>query len=327
MTDRVLILGTGALATLFGARLARDGARVVMAGTWRAGLEALGRGATVTDATGTWTVPVEVAHRDHVRGGFAWVLVLAKGGQTVELGPVAARCRGSEGLVISLQNGLGHLAALAAQVGVPHTAAGSVSCGATLVAPGSVRLGGEGAVILGAPPLARDERLCAAAALLARAGFATSVTDDLDTALWHKLAINCAINPLTALAGVTNGGLVESPVARDAVATVASEVARVASVYGIQLGDVAGAALEGAVRTGDNRSSMRQDLESGRVTEIDFLNGAVARLARGRGASAPCNAYLASQVRAASAAGSAWRPVELAPLARSVAHAALRGAA
>ena len=110
---RVLVLGTGAMATAFGAALARRGeAHVTLAGTWRDAIAALqARGAIVHDAAGEWRAPLAAVPLEDA-GPADVVLVLAKSHQTAALAPVAARAAGARGVVVTLQNGLGHRAVL-----------------------------------------------------------------------------------------------------------------------------------------------------------------------------------------------------------------------
>ena len=138
-------------------------------------------------------------------------------------------------------------------------------------------------------------------ALFQAAGMACELTEDADALLWAKLLVNAAINPLGALLRVPNGALAESADARALMAQVLAEAQAVARALGVALPE--GAALERVLgvcqRTAANRCSMLQDVQRGRVTEIDAINGAIARLGAEKGVSAPLNAALAQLVRAA----------------------------
>lgn len=318
---RVLILGTGAMAKLLGARLARTGrAEVLLAGTWRAAIDAIAaHGITVDEpgAGGTWTVADGVRAveldaapgTDGPGGEFDLVLVLVKAHQTTAVATVAARAVAPGGLVITLQNGLGHLEALVAG-GVP---AGQVVVGVTAAgasagdAPDRVRAGGPGWTVLGVGA-ARRTAVDRAADCLRAAGFDTAVEADVAAPLWRKLAVNCAINPLTALLGILNGELLARPDARATLTAAAREVERVAAALGIDLGaDPEALAVEVARNTAANRSSMLQDLERGAPTEVDAINGAVVRHGRRLGVPTPVNADLWRRVRALERARAAGR--------------------
>ncbi len=316
---RVLILGTGAMAKLLGARLARTGrAAVLLAGTWRAAVDAIAaRGITVEEpgVGGTWTVAVGIraVTLDAVPGtggsgdGFDLVLVLVKAHQTPAVTTVAARAVAPGGLVITLQNGLGHLEALVAG-GVPESqvVVGVTAAGASAGdAPDRVRAGGPGWTVLGVGA-ARRAAVEGAADRLRAAGFDTTVEADVAAPLWRKLAVNCAINPLTALLSVPNGELLARPGARATLAAAAREVGQVAAALGIDIGaDPAALAVEVARNTAANRSSMLQDVERGAPTEVDAITGAVVRHGRRLGVPTPVNADLWRRVRALDAARAA----------------------
>lgn len=298
MTPRVLIFGTGAMACFFGARLGRSGrAQVTLAGTWIEAIENIGaRGITVLEDHGAWQARVGARSLAEPLPEADLALVLVKSTQTGNVAPLAARALAPGGLVVTLQNGPGNAAVLGTATGAGRVAQGVAFLGATLLAPGLVR-GFPGRVVLGAAEAAPG-RVQDLALLLAKSGFIAEIVEDVTPHLWLKLAANCAINPLSALLHVANGKLLDSPGARELMGAVAREVAEVARAKGIDLGqDAVVATLEVAQRTADNRSSMLQDVESGRPTEIEFMNGAVVREGHTLGVPTPVNALLLERVR------------------------------
>jgi 2-dehydropantoate 2-reductase len=285
---RIAILGTGALATFFGARLGRAH-RVAIGGSWTAATDALRHpGAWIE---GEDPVPLPAGPLEALEAPADFVLVLVKASQTVRVAPVAARLARPDGLVVTLQNGLG-LRALLEAAGAERVAAGVTDLGATLLAPGRVRAFPGRVVLEDRPPLAR------LAAALRRAGIETETVPDLQPHSWRKLAVNCALNALTALLDVDNGAVLDDPSHRLLVEQAARVVAAVAAAAQVALpGDAAEEALAVARRTAGNRSSMRQDLARHAATEIEFLNGAVAREGLRLGVPTPVNAWLANEVR------------------------------
>ena len=297
----ILIVGTGALATLFAARLCAAGETVAMLGTWRAGLEALQReGARLVNAEG-----IEKTFRLHAtddpsecqRARFA--LVLVKSWQTERAAAQLAECLATDGLAVTLQNGLGNREILAQTLGLPRVALGVTTTGATLLAPGLARAGGEGVISIESHPRLSplDEKLRAA-------GFTVHVVEDAQSLLWGKLVINAAINPLTALLHVPNGELLNRLAARSLMRDLASEAAAVAAAQGVKLpfGDPAAAAEQVAQRTGSNRSSMLQDVERGAPTEIDAICGAILRAGEAYGVPTPITQVCWRLVKALSSA-------------------------
>lgn len=126
---------------------------------------------------------------------------------------------------------------------------------------------------------------------------------DIDTALWQKLLVNCAINPLTAIHRCRNGELLTVPERRAQLHRICNELAALAHALGRD--DLGQALLERAESvaqiTARNRSSMLSDIEAGRTTEIDFITGYVCDTARRLGVAVPENAALLQQVRVLSA--------------------------
>ncbi len=297
MTDSILILGTGALANLFAARLSAADVDVAMLGTWPQGLAALNEHGVrlVTDPGTEKAFPVRATADPGECGGARYALVLVKSWQTERAARQLAACLAPDGIALTLQNGLGNREILAAHIGESRLGTGVTTTGATLLGPGRVRPGGEGTI-----SLAENPSLEPLIGLLRRAGFAVDVKSNLDALIWGKLVINAAINPLTALLDVPNGELLDRPAARRLMADVASEVARVAEAKGVRLPfpDPVAAAEDVARRTATNRSSMWQDVRRGAPTEIDAICGAIVRAGDELNVATPLNRSLWLLVRA-----------------------------
>lgn len=292
----ILILGTGALATFFATRLGRAGHSVSMLGTWQHGIEALRReGARLAEADGfEQAVPVHAtSDPDEVRGA-RFALVLVKAWQTERAARQLARCLAADGLALTLQNGLGNREILARELGADHTALGVTTSGATLLGPGLVRPGGEGKI-----SLERKQALAPLVRALEAAHFRVESVPDAEALAWGKLVVNAAINPLTAILRIPNGGLIQNPSARALMAGLAREVAAVAGAEGIHLPfpDPVQAAEEVARQTAANHSSMLQDVLRGAPTEIDAICGAVAERGARNGTATPINSTCWQLVR------------------------------
>lgn len=292
---RVLVIGIGAMGCLFAGRLSPC-AEVTMLGRWPEQVRALREnGLTLIDPAGeTSTIPVQVATETAGLPPVDLVLVLVKSYQTERAAQQAAAVLGEEGVVLTLQNGIGNREKLAAAVGPGRALAGTTSDGANVVRPGVVRHAGYGQTYLG------GERLRPVVDLFRAAGFRTEVTDNVQGLLWGKLAVNAGINPLTALLRLPNGYLAENPTARALMIAAADETATVAQAKGIVLADAdAGQrALEVAQATAENFSSMLQDVQNGRETEIEAITGAVVRAGREAGVPVPVNTLLYHMCRA-----------------------------
>jgi 2-dehydropantoate 2-reductase len=284
------------MGSLIAARLARSGAAdVTIAGSWPEALDLIPRrGITVEDDTGRWSAPVAAARLSDV-GQADFVLVLVKSTATADVAAAAARALAPGGLVVTLQNGLGNREALERAAGAGRVAVGVATLGATLLGPGHVR-GFPGEIVIGASANPSVLKLIDA---FRAAGIDAGEAMDLDRLVWRKLAVSCAVNPVTALLGAANGALLASAESRDRAAAAAREVGAVAAAKGIDVGaDPADLALAVAERTAGNRSSMLQDLDRGARTEVDALCGAVVAEGRRLGVPTPVNEALWREVRA-----------------------------
>jgi 2-dehydropantoate 2-reductase len=290
---RIHILGTGALACFFGARLTRV-AEVTLLGTWTEGIRAIANCGIVLETT-----HAEESHPARsVRVGTPLdpgdlVLVLVKAWQTGRVAREVPALTARDGQVLTLQNGLGNVEKLG-----PRAILGVTEQGATLVAPGRVRPCGDGPTHIAGPD--------SLAAVFRSAGLdARAVDPALGNSLaWGKLAVNAGINALSAILRVSNGQLLERPEALILLEGAANEVAEVARAKGIALPfpDAAVEARRVARATESNLSSMLQDVLRGAPTEIDAINGAVVREGVRVGVPTPANETLLRLLGARAAA-------------------------
>ncbi|WP_226482269.1 ketopantoate reductase family protein [Natrinema amylolyticum] len=199
--------------------------------------------------------------------------------------------------VLSLQNGMGNEATLAARLDVP-VLAGTATYGAILQEPGVVECTGIGEVVLGARDGGPSPLADRVGEAFATAGLETAIAEDMPRRLWEKLAVNAGINPVTALTATENGAVLEEP-ATDRSRAAVRETARVARACDVSLSNrEALAAMEAvASATAANTSSMRQDVLADRRTEIDAINGYVVDQATELGLEVPTNRTLTALIR------------------------------
>ena len=287
-SGRILIVGTGALATLFAWRLARAGYEIILLGTWQAGLSALREhGARLVDAHGNErSIAVRATDEPLECRGTKYALVLVKSWQTERAASQLATCLAKDGLAITLQNGLGNREILAKKLGAVRVVLGTTTTGATLLGPGLVQAGGEGVVSIESHP-----GMTAIQEALQSAGLKVDIVNDAESLIWGKLMVNAAINPLTALLRIPNGELLERPTARALMRALAEETAAVASAEKVNLasGDPGALVEDVARRTAKNHSSMLQDIQRGAPTEIEAICGAVTRTGRRHNIETPIN--------------------------------------
>lgn len=315
---RIAIIGTGALASLFAARLSRAAdvaTSVVMVGSWQAQIEAVQvNGLRLIEINGrSTTYPLTITSDPRSLAPVDVVLVLVKSYQTEtavsRIQPLlAANC-----LVITLQNGIGNAEILRDGLQTDAVTVGVTSMGSTVVEPGVVRHAGDGPIHL-SPPVTDNANFTQIVELLHQAGFSIEVADDVDSLIWGKLAINTGINPLTAVLNVPNGYLAEHEDTRAVMTAAAQETAQVAAAQGIRLPypDAGKQTLKVAQATTQNRSSMLQDLDRGSRTEIDAICGAVVKIGEEVGVETAVNRQLFTWVKQIEAGQQTYLQVQIA---------------
>ncbi|KAB1197650.1 MULTISPECIES: ketopantoate reductase family protein [Haloferax] len=289
---RILVFGAGSLGTLVGGLLAsvhdvtlvgrdRHVARVS-----KTGLDVVGAESGHVTPTATTT---ETGHDADL------ALVTVKSFDTLAAAEALAAC--DVDAVLSLQNGLTE-ELLESHLDVP-VLAGTVTYGARLVAPGRVECTGVGRVVLGALDGGTSPVAERAGKAFRDANINTLVASDMPRRRWEKLAVNAGINAVTALARVENGALATDE-AHDVAHRAARETARIARLEGVRLPNrVAREAIDRVVeKTAANHSSMLQDVDSGKRTEVDAINGAVVETAVKHQFEVPTNQTLTALLRA-----------------------------
>lgn len=194
-------------------------------------------------------------------------------------------------LFLTLQNGLGNAEKIASLFGKDRVLCGTTTFGATMLGPGRVRLAGIGETSFGPFGTVERERLKRIYSLFEEAGLNPHLVDDPMRNVWRKLLINVGINPITAIAGVPNGFIVEDENLRKLSGLLVEEACLVAESegYGFNANEVKNLVLDVARKTGKNRSSMLQDISAGRRTEIDAINGEIVARGRKKGLSVSGN--------------------------------------
>ena len=308
--DRILVAGAGALGSVVGGLLAAAGRPVTLLGR-RPHLDVVrARGLAIEGLFGAHRVQGIACVTDpaDLRGPYAAVFLTVKAWDTAAVATAVASHLAPDGVLLSLQNGLGNVEAAGRALGAARVLGARVIFGAELIEPGRVRVTVfADPVLIGSPdpddPVRRDAA-AAWATELAAAGIPAEPTDALIAELWAKVLYNAALNPLGALLGVPYGRLAEHPDTRAVMDAVIDEAFAVARAEGVPLRwpdpGAYRAAFYGRLvpATADHRSSMLQDIERGRPTEIDAINGHVADRGAAHGVPAPVNATLTRLIRA-----------------------------
>jgi 2-dehydropantoate 2-reductase len=300
----VAVVGAGAVGCYFGGMLARAGAPVTLIGRpqhveaiardglW---LETLHFQETVRPAA---SAAVEAAHDAAV------VLVCVKTLDTEEAARSLVRHLRPGAVVLSLQNGVDNVERIRTAAGIDALPT-VVYVAAAMTGPGRVRHTGRGDLLVGDLGGGRRAELERLAALFARAGVKCVVSDNIAGELWAKMAMNCAYNAVSALGRAQYGRITGDPRARELLRLAVQETTAVARAAGVRLPEAD--LVEAACRLGEAMagatSSTAQDLARGRRTEIDSLNGYVARRGAELGVATPVNQTLHALVKLLEEAG------------------------
>lgn len=298
---RIAVVGAGAVGCYFGGMLARAGAPVVLIG--RAGLADAVRqnGLFLDTLTFQARVNVEVFTEISAAHGADLVLFCVKTLDTETAARQLAAHLEPGAIVVSLQNGVDNAERIRAAAGI-DAAPAAVYVAAAMLGPGKVKHSGRGDLVIG-PRSERTERV---AAVFERASVPCRISDNIAGELWTKLVWNCAGNAISALARVNYGQIAASQEARPMLEAVVYETLAVARASGVRMqmfedpqAAIAGALVLLAKQMGPATSSTAQDLARGKRTEIDALNGYVARLGAKLGVPTPVNYTLFALVKLA----------------------------
>lgn len=295
---KIAVLGAGAMGSLFGGLLAESGAQIHLLDVWKEHVDALNQKGLRIDCEGVERTIAVTANADPQQSEKAdLVIVFVKSTHTRLAAAIAARIAGEDGLVLTLQNGMGNADILAGAVPPQRVLAGTTSHGATLLGPGRIRHAGMGPTTIGLWSGGEAAAAQSVAKLFNAAGIETTVVNDVRSLIWGKLLINVGINAITALTGIKNGQINDMEITRDLSRQAVEEAMEVARAQGIRIrNDAVEHVFQVAEATSGNRSSMGQDVDNHRQTEISAINGAVVAEARKVGIKAPVNETLTALV-------------------------------
>ena len=281
---RVVVIGSGAIGTVYGGWLLSGGADVAFVARGVRFDQIRERGIVLTGAAGEIAHPDVTVVRDAADLPPAEVLIFAV--KTYDLDAAARAASGAlapGGLVIGLQNGVDAAAMLGELFDPDQVMVGPVYSAATLGRDGTVRYGGQrNDVVIGNLRGVAHHHAEPLVACWREAGVAASISDDIRASLWTKFLFLATNAALTCLSRQSAGVVFHDPWLLDLAQRSIAEIAAVAAAEGVNLApDAPAAAL--AILTGfppDVVASMRQDLDAGRRLELEAISGTIVRLGR-----------------------------------------------
>lgn len=296
---KTVIMGAGAMGSLFGGLLSLSGEEIWLVSPRKDHIDAiLSRGLTIEEGEKSQIIRVKATTDVNSIGKADLVLFFVKTYQTETAVSNALDLEKEETIFLTLQNGLGNEEVICKKVNSKKVMLGVTNQGATLLGPGHVRHAGWGETQLGERDGRVTERASRIAEMFQKAGIATYISSQIYELIWAKLLINVGINALTALTGLKNGQLLEYPETLRLMETLVSEAAEVARKKGIRIdGNPIQKVKFIAEVTRENRSSMGQDFDYKRRTEIDAINGAIVREAKSLGIVVPYNQMVTDLIK------------------------------
>ena len=295
---RIAVVGAGAVGGYFGGVLANAGAPVVMIGRKRFVDAVNANGLFIDGTAGQTRITVDVTTDVSAVRRAGLVLFCVKSNDTVSAAKEMAPFVAPDVLVVSLQNGVDNVERIRGATKIEALPA-AVYVAVSVPEPGRIKHLARGDVILGP----ESERTIRAREIFRRAKIPCRITSNIEGEMWIKLLCNCALNAISALGRARYGQLAQSGDARSLMQKVVDEVFAVARAAEADLPNIGdskagmAAAMEIATQMAGAFSSTAQDIQSRKMTEIDSLNGYIARRGAELGIDVPVNHALFTMVK------------------------------
>jgi len=302
------ILGAGAMGSAFGARLHLGGCEVELLGRSPEHPRAIAERGLLAHIDGD-THRLDIPARTVGEASGADVVIIFTKTHQIDdaLRGLPDKLQGVP--VATLQNGLGNAERVAKWVGIDNTIEGVTMMPAEFIGPGEVASSDAAETWMYHASGERSALVDSMGADFNRAGISCSVTPDVRQFIWQKACFNIAMNALCGLTAGSPGMLQAYPDGNALAHEIVDETVRIAAAGGVEVDAARVHALIDYACANHtwHKPSMLQDLEHGRLTEIEAMNGYIDKLAAEQGESAPLNRMLARLVRLRQASPEFWR--------------------
>ncbi|MGE0503399.1 MAG: ketopantoate reductase family protein [Rhizobiaceae bacterium] len=292
---RIMIVGAGAMGASFGAVLAEHEIDVWLVDSWREHVDAINRdGLRIDGHGGDRIVRVKATCDAGDAAPADLALLFVKSYQTEQATRAAVKAAGEHTVFLTLQNGYGNHELIEAVAGKGRVVLGTTFHSAVLNGPGHVTHTHAAVTTIGEPDQVRSERVDRIAKVLTDGGIPVEVTDRIMDGIWSKVYINAVFNATCALTGYRSGEIVAHEESKDWAQALAEETLAVIRAIGVTLPyeNPIEKLWQVSANAGNAKSSMLQDVEGRRRTEVDSINGAVVKAASRVGLKAPFNEAL-----------------------------------
>ncbi len=298
---KIAIIGAGAMGSLYGGYLSKVSPEVYLVDVWQQHVDSINNnGLSIQEREGDVVVKPKAVSDASEIGYVDLAIVFVKSIMTGSALEKNAALLGPDTIVLSLQNGYGNIDQIAEFVDINNVIAGTTAHGATMLAPGHIKHAGKGETHIGWVKSKDDKRIEKIDDLFQKAGFDTVISNNVMELIWSKLIVNVGINALTAVLKLKNGELLRQQETKDLMGMAIIEAVKVAEAAGISFKqeDMVKKVMDIAFATGENKSSMLQDILNNRRTEIDTINGAIVKEGKKYLVETPVNLVLTNLVKA-----------------------------
>jgi 2-dehydropantoate 2-reductase len=296
---RIYMIGSGAMGGLYGGLLVRAGYDVTLIDPRE---DHIGKikteGLTIEGMRGTHVIRV-AAQRDGASLSPAdLAIIFTDANATSEAARLAKQLLKPDGFALTLQNGIGNVEALVAELGQQRVIAGVSMNSAANPASGRSAYTNVGMTSIGELDGRNTQRVKQVADMLNKAEIPTEIIPDPMNWIWGKFVLNCGINALTAITGLRSGEIYRTPEVSALQDRVIDEIMAVVERKQLKLPEKnPRQKIKDHCRVRYNKPSMMQHIEQGRRTEIDVLNGALVREAKSLGIAVPYNEAVVAVVK------------------------------
>ena len=300
--SKVIVVGAGAMGSLFASRFARAGCETWVYDVWREDVERIREfGLTVRSGGTEETIPMHATTDPREPGVADVILMFVKYNQTRQATSDIAPAIGPDTVVLTLQNGLGNVKLIREVIPQATLLCGITTLTSELLGPGLIEASyaGHGETCVWSADGVTSDACVEIVDLLNRSGITATVDPDIELHIWEKLIVNCCLNTLCAMSGLSVGALVDRPEAWPILDGITDEIVAVAARKEIALTrDAARGFLRDVAQAARaHYPSMLRDIRAEKQTEIECLNGAVIRAAERFGIEVPHNRFAYGMIR------------------------------
>jgi 2-dehydropantoate 2-reductase len=294
-------MGSGAIGSLYGGLLSKAGEEVMLLVGREENVAAINaRGLIIKGVLGehTFQLPATVSPADIEDADL--VLLTTKTHDSMEAALNVKHLVEKGAYLLVIQNGIGTEKLVAEQLQSRRVLRATTCMGAIMTGPGEVTVTGTGITEIGSHFSENQEMMEKIVAMLDSSGFEVRGSRNIEGVVWTKTIVNCGINPIGALTGLTNGEIIDDPMLRKLVIHLVEEAVEVATAKGIELTtpEPVRYTLGTARATAENTNSMLQDIMACKRTEIEAITGEIVRNAQDLGIKTPFSEAVYALVKA-----------------------------